>query len=551
MIVLLEFESQKSSFGRFLMAYTTQIGSRFWDLALREHAKHRNGDGLFDESMSSLFRNVDTRHSVDQDIPLTERRGGTDGGMKSRLATLRARCVLVDTEEGVTNQLVNNSSLGELFASKPSPILTTKGSSGSGNNWAQGHCEYGPEYHDALEDKIRKALEACSSPQSFFLLHSLGGGTGSGLGTYILRMLQDLYPELYRFTVSVFPSDNDDVITSPYNCMLSMKELNDAADCVIPVENQALAGICHTVQQRCGTYRSRHGEGRMDSGASNGTPVPRSKRGDPHTAVTGTSDHSAGFDDMNNIAAHLISNLTSSMRFHGSMNIDLNELTTNLVPFPKLHYLTSSLSPLYCLLDRKDDYATLKIDQMFNDCLSPSHQLIRAEPHKSSYLAMGLLLRGRISVSDTMRNVERMKRKITMAYWNMDSFKTGICEQSPLLQPYSLLSVSNNCCIRSTLRKMHDNYSQLFNVKAHLHHFRKYMQDDGLFSEASESIQDLIQEYEDLETATLEPVEAEPLPRVNATDPFPPLDPPTVDRHTAVQSDWNTVGLLSRLRPFP
>lgn len=110
-----------------------------------------------------------------------------------------------------------------------------------------------------------------------------------------------------------------------------------------------------------------------------------------------------------------------------------------------------------------------------------------------------------------------------MAHWNMDSFKTGICEQPPLLQPYSLLSVSNNCCIRSTLkyvsqmnysscivisfvnmfcilfpfRKMHTNFSQLFNMKAHLHHFRKFMQDDTPFSEASETIQDLIQEYED------------------------------------------------------
>lgn len=50
----------------------------------------------------------------------------------------------------------------------------------------------------------------------------------------------------------------------------------------------------------------------------------------------------------------------------------------------------------------------------------------------------------------------QMKRKISMAYWNMDSFKTGICEQPPLLQPYSLLSVSNNCCIRSTLRYFSD-----------------------------------------------------------------------------------------------
>ncbi len=43
-------------------------------------------------------------------------------------------------------------------------------------------------------------------------------GTGSGVGTKILELLQDQYPEVHRFTTAVFPSaDDDDVITSPYN----------------------------------------------------------------------------------------------------------------------------------------------------------------------------------------------------------------------------------------------------------------------------------------------------------------------------------------------
>ena len=34
------------------------------------------------------------------------------------------------------------------------------------------------------------------------------------------------------------------------------------------------------------------------------------------------------------------------MRFEGQLNLDLNEVTTNLVPYPRLHFLLSSLSPL-------------------------------------------------------------------------------------------------------------------------------------------------------------------------------------------------------------
>jgi len=34
------------------------------------------------------------------------------------------------------------------------------------------------------------------------------------------------------------------------------------------------------------------------------------------------------------------------MRFEGTLNVDLNEITMNLVPFPRLHLLTASLAPL-------------------------------------------------------------------------------------------------------------------------------------------------------------------------------------------------------------
>lgn len=138
-----------------------QIGWRFWDLALREQLKvHNNNhttcsfnqpsssspahrstvchpsslpfsllpapqsckDMLFDESMSSFFRNVDTRYTPPRDIPLA--------GGANRIGSLRARAVLVDTEEGVVRQVMD-SALGELFEHRQ--LITDV--SGAGNNW--------------------------------------------------------------------------------------------------------------------------------------------------------------------------------------------------------------------------------------------------------------------------------------------------------------------------------------------------------------------------------------------------------------------------------
>jgi len=41
------------------------------------------------------------------------------------------------------------------------------------------------------------------------------------------------------------------------------------------------------------------------------------------------------------------------MRFEGALNVDLNEITMNLVPYPKLHFLLSSIAPLYSLANKK------------------------------------------------------------------------------------------------------------------------------------------------------------------------------------------------------
>ena len=65
----------------------------------------------------------------------------------------------------------------------------------------------------------------------------------------------------------------------------------------------------------------------------------------------GVSGKQRAFDTMNNIVANMLLHMTSSSRFEGSLNVDINEITMNLVPFPDMHYLQTSLSPLYALAD--------------------------------------------------------------------------------------------------------------------------------------------------------------------------------------------------------
>jgi tubulin beta len=81
------------------------------------------------------------------------------------------------------------------------------GQSGAGNNWAKGHYTEGAELVDSVLDVVRKESESCDCLQGFQLTHSLGGGTGSGMGTLLISKIREEYPDrmfLFLFSINVF-----------------------------------------------------------------------------------------------------------------------------------------------------------------------------------------------------------------------------------------------------------------------------------------------------------------------------------------------------------
>jgi tubulin gamma len=76
------------------------------------------------------------------------------------------------------------------------------------------------------------------------LMHSIAGGTGSGLGSFLLERLNDKFPKKLVQTYSVFPNAQEgDVVVQPYNALLTLKRLANHADSVVVLDNGALARI--------------------------------------------------------------------------------------------------------------------------------------------------------------------------------------------------------------------------------------------------------------------------------------------------------------------
>lgn len=79
----------------------------------------------------------------------------------------------------------------------------------------------------------------------FQICHSLGGGTGSGMGTLLISKIREEYPDRMMLTFSVFPSPKvSDTVVEPYNATLSVHQLVENADECMVLDNEALYDIC-------------------------------------------------------------------------------------------------------------------------------------------------------------------------------------------------------------------------------------------------------------------------------------------------------------------
>lgn len=388
-----------------------QIGNQFWSQMLQEHERTPDTD----DALSAFFRFAPQK----------------DG----RTHAMKARALLIDMECGPLQETMR-SPLGSLFDDTQFVMDVY----GAGNNFAHGHCEYGPKYRDKFEEGLRKNAEHCDSLQTFIVTHSLSGGTGSGVGTYILGLLSDLYPEIYRFSACVFPSEDNDVVTSPYNSVLATKELIEHADCVLPIDNVALQSFAalESVQRT------------KKKGASQGIRAPMGV-GVQDPLLKARKDR--GFDDMNGVAARMLCHLTSSSRFHGEMNVDLNEICTNLVPFPRLHFLMTALSPQRASAAgstydgafsgssssnnsgssngssiTSSNSSRTSMQRAFSDLLSRNGQITGGDPYHPGYLtiASAFIARGtpsHVRLSDFLFCATNAQKSLRFPSWNQGACK--------------------------------------------------------------------------------------------------------------------------------
>jgi tubulin alpha len=139
-----------------------QLGQTIWEQYCAEHGVTVKGDNP-DTSDDGTFECFFEQTGAGQYVP---------------------RNLMVDLEPNVIDD-VKNSKYSAIFH----PDFLLPGKEDAANNFARGHYTVGKEMIDKVNDRLRKLVDNCDNVQGFVVNHSVGGGTGSGLGALILRGL--------------------------------------------------------------------------------------------------------------------------------------------------------------------------------------------------------------------------------------------------------------------------------------------------------------------------------------------------------------------------
>jgi len=422
-----------------------QIGNAFWTTMGSEHKLEANG------KFKGKPEEGDNQQRLDK-IDVYYQEAGT--------MRFVPRACLVDLEPGIMD-VIKASPMGALF--KPDNMCF--GASGAGNNWAKGHYTEGAELIDEAVDIIRRETEGCDCPQGFQLTQSIGGGTGSGMGTLLLLKIRDNYPDRITATFSVYPSPKvSDVVVEPYNATLSIHQLLENSDQTFVIDNEALFSISHNVL----------------------------KQQEPKYA------------DLNWVISMTMSGITASLRFSGKLNGDLRKMGTNLVPFPRLHFFLLAQSPLFA--PGQGAKVKVNVQELTDQMWSSRNFLSNVKSEDGKYLTASCGYRGAIATQEVDDEIAKIQAKMADDFvsWIPNNIKSGIITVPPEGCNMSATFVANTTAIKGVFQRVSAQFAKMYKRKAFLHWYKGEGMDEMEFQEADKNVRDLITEYQDKQDAVVD-----------------------------------------------
>lgn len=410
----------------------SKIGEKFWQTICNEHnisrCGHFYGDNILPYQYLNVYFELAQSHRY---VP---------------------RTILCDLDYSHINE-INNGPIGELF----NPDYTVRGAYATGNNFAKGFITDGAPLVDEALEITRKQVERCESIQGFQMSHSIGGGTGSGVGSLMLQNLRDEFPDQIINTFTVIPSARiSDVVTEPYNAVLCLSEMIDTTNESIIFDNEAILDIC------CNQYRMKN-------------PI---------------------MEDLNALIANTMSGVTTGFRFPGQLNTDLRKIMTNMCPYPRMKFFIPGYSPIRRSNNNNCD-PPVNVRDLVEQIFDPEFQMISDKMQDGRYLTCATIFRGNVSskeVEEATAEIQKRKRHM-FVNWIPNNVKSAICDVPPLNTQLSATFLANTSATACIFGRLLHQFDALFDKKAFLHWYLSEGMDEHEFECAKDSVLELCDAY--------------------------------------------------------
>lgn len=425
-----------------------QLGDSLWELFCLEHnikpdgqmSKEKSIDADVDNSFQNFFKEF-----ADKAIP-----------------TYIPRSVYLDLDPASIDE-VRTGPYRKLYDSSQ----FVSGKEDAASNFARGRCTIGNNIIDKAMDRIQKLADDCASLHGIIVFNSVGGGTGSGLGSLVLERLADEYKKEAKIGIEVYPSSQ--LSCSPiefYNSIFSSHYSLEHQDLALMFENEALHQIC---QRKLNLVEPTH-------------------------------------KNLNRLITNIVSCNTSALRFKQSPNsIPITEYV-ELVPFPRLSFTISSCFPFWP--SEKPFSTSYTVEEMTFGAFKPDNFTVTCNPQYGKYTGVRILYRGDFLPRDINAAINSLKatRIVNLMDWAGSYIRIGLdksflqCVPEDIVAKLerSVCTLSNSTELREVFERYVESFDDMFAKRAFIHWYTKEGLEEGEFIEAREDVAALMSDYEEI-----------------------------------------------------